>query len=92
MVSESHADGPDEGLVTKATRAELGALGALQTVEAAVALNLASILDDRAGIQAGGVASTAKQLLTVMDGLREKHKPKEKGRLELLRGGASSTG
>lgn len=77
--------------VYEATSTELSKLGteALESVEGQRALNLASVLDDRAGIQAGGVASTDKQLGAVMAELRERHKPKGVGRLELLRGGSA---
>lgn len=76
--------------VHSATLKELQGLGqdVVDSVDGQRALNLAEILDDRAGIQAGGVASTDKQLGAVMAELRERHKPKGKSRLELLRGGA----
>jgi hypothetical protein len=77
-----------------ATLAELTALGtqAVESVEGQRALNLAAVLDDRAGIQAGGVASTDKQLGAVMAELRERYQSKGKSRLELLRGGAEQAG
>ena len=78
------------GPVARATRAELDTLGALDTLDGARALNLAAVLDDRAGIQAGGVASTDKQLGALMDSIRAARKPKGKTTLELLRGGGSS--
>ena len=80
--------------VHSATLAELTALGpkAVESVEGQRALNLAAVLDDRAGIQAGGVASTDKQLGAVMAELRERYQPRGKSRLELLRGGAEQAG
>ena len=56
------------------------------SVEAQTALALAAALDDRAGVQAGGLASTAKQLLAVMAELRTMFKRGTKSKLELLRG------
>jgi hypothetical protein len=91
MVSKTPSEVPLDGPVAAATRAELVALGAAQTLDGARALNLASVLDDRAGIQAGGVASTDKQLGAVMESVRAVHKPKGKTKLELLRGGNSGT-
>jgi hypothetical protein len=81
--------------VYSATLAELSDLGptVAETVEGQRALNLAAVLDDRAGIQAGGVASTDKQLGVLMGEIREKYKvPERKGRLELLRDPDSATG
>ena len=73
----------------QAIRAELAKLGpeAEASVEAQVALALAGVLDDRAGIQNGGSASTAKQLLATMDTIRERYKPVAGvSRLKLLQG------
>jgi hypothetical protein len=51
------------------------------------------VLDDRAGIQAGGVASTDKQLGAVMAELRERYKPKGKSvALNSSAAGAGQTG
>lgn len=77
--------------VQAAALAELQRLGeaAERSVEGQTALALAAALDDRAGIQAGGLASTAKQLAALMDTVRDRHKaPEGKTTLELLRGGA----
>ncbi len=63
---------------------------ATDTSEGQIALNLAAVLDDRAGIQ--GVAATAKQLQALLVEIREKYQPKGRSRLELLRGGDSRTG
>lgn len=81
--------------VKAAIEAELATLSpdALQSSEAQRALVLASALDDRAGIQAGGLASTDKRLGELMDTIRERYKkPEGKTTLELLRGGAGATG
>jgi len=81
--------------VHAATESELQTLGeaAERSVEGQTALALAAALDDRAGIQAGGLASTAKQLAALMEGLRARFKKAEgKTTLELLRGGAEQTG
>jgi hypothetical protein len=80
--------------VHDAVLAELESFGpaVADSVDGQRALNLAAVLDDRAGIQAGGVASTDKQLGALMADLRDRHKPKGVGRLELLRGGAGQTG
>lgn len=74
--------------VFAAVTEEIDALGALAaaSVEAQTALALAAALDDRAGVQAGGLASTAKQLLAVMTDLRERYKPQTKTNLQVLRG------
>jgi hypothetical protein len=74
--------------VYSATLSELSGLGdaVVDTVEGQRALNLASILDDRDGIQAGGVASTDKQLGAVMAEIRDRYKPVERSALTLLRG------
>lgn len=74
--------------VYSATLAELSALGSpvVESVDGQRALNLASILDDRDGIQAGGVASTDKQLGALMGEIRDRHKPVERSALTLLRG------
>lgn len=78
--------------VHTAVMAELTLLGqpAMESVEGQTALALAAALDDRAGIQAGGLASTAKRLAEQMDAVRERYKkPEGKSRLELLRGTGS---
>jgi hypothetical protein len=74
--------------VHSATLAELQTLGdpAVQSVEGQTALALAAVLDDRAGVQAGGSASTAKQLLATMEQIRDRYKPVERSALTLLRG------
>jgi hypothetical protein len=74
--------------VYDAVRAELDTLGeaAGASVEGQTALALAAALDDRAGVQAGGLASTAKQLGAVMVDLRDRYKPKTKTNLQVLRG------
>lgn len=80
--------------VYSATLAELQALGTpvgltipvVDTVEGQRALNLASILDDRKGVEAGGVASTDKQLGAVMAEIRDRYKPQQQTALTLLRG------
>jgi hypothetical protein len=74
--------------VYSATLAELSSLGdaVADTVEGQRALNLAAVLDDRAGIQAGGVASTDKQLGLLMGEIRDRYKPVERSALTLLRG------
>ena len=74
--------------IHSATLAELSALGAsvVESVDGQRALNLASILDDRDGIQAGGVASTDKQLGVLMGEIRDRYKPVERSALTLLRG------
>jgi hypothetical protein len=68
-----------------AVSAELDALACANSVEGQVALNLAQILDDRAGIQGGGVASTAKELGLIMARVRDEHKPQVATRLSVLR-------
>jgi hypothetical protein len=75
--------------VFEAVRAELDTLGeaAGASVEGQTALALAAALDDRAGVQAGGLASTAKQLGAVMADLRLAYKAEAKTELELLRFG-----
>jgi hypothetical protein len=67
---------------------ELARLGdaAAASVEGQTALALAAALDDRAGVQAGGLASTAKQLGAVMAELRQMYRQQAKSKLELLRG------
>lgn len=76
--------------VCAAVQAELSALGpvAESSVEGQTALALAAALDDRAGIQAGGLASTAKQLVAIMAEVRERYKPQQTSRLSVLRGTA----
>jgi hypothetical protein len=71
-----------------AVQSELGTLGtkATESVEGQTALALAAALDDRAGVQAGGLASTAKQLGAVMSDLRDKYKVVTQSRLELIKG------
>jgi hypothetical protein len=69
------AEGISGGLVARATWVELERLGASQTVEGARAMNLAAVLDDRAGVQAGGVAATDKQLGLLMASIRENAVP-----------------
>jgi hypothetical protein len=66
--------------------------GVAETVDGQRALNLAAVLDDRAGIQAGGVASTDKQLGVLMAEIRDRHKVRGRTQLEVLRGGAGQTG
>lgn len=75
--------------VHAAVAAELDSLGAqaAASVEGQTALALAAALDDRAGVQAGGLASTAKQLGAVMAELRNAYKREAKTELELLRFG-----
>jgi hypothetical protein len=75
--------------VFAAVSEELAALGpqAEASVEGQTALALAAALDDRAGVQAGGLASTAKQLGAVMADLRLIYKREAKTELELLRFG-----
>lgn len=82
----------DELSVLDAVKRELVVLGPVATasVEGQIALNLAGVLDDRAGIASGGPASTAKRLSEVMVELRERFASKEGSRLELLRGGVGS--
>lgn len=65
----------DRESVAAATRRELRQLKALSTVEGRIALTLAKALDDRAGIQAGGLASSAKRLDELMDKIRAKAAP-----------------
>jgi hypothetical protein len=74
--------------IYSATLAELSSLGnaVAESVEGQRALNLAAVLDDRAGIQAGGVASTDKQLGVLMGEIRDRYKPVERSALTLLRG------
>jgi hypothetical protein len=55
--------------VTDATQAELERLGVLDTTEAAVALNIARGLDSGTALM--GLAANAKQLLTIMQTLRD---------------------
>lgn len=76
--------------VFDAVRTELDRLGAdaSSSVEGQTALALAAALDDRAGVQAGGLASTAKQLGVLMDTIRERYKPQQVSRLSVLRGTA----
>jgi hypothetical protein len=74
--------------VYAAVEAEVNAWGVIDSSEGQRALVLAAALDDRAGVQ--NLAATDKQLGALMDSLRERFKPKEKGRLELLRGGDTS--
>jgi hypothetical protein len=71
-----------------AVQSELSKLGdvATESVEGQTALALAAALDDRAGVQAGGLASTAKQLSAVMGDIRDKYKVVTKSRLELIKG------
>jgi hypothetical protein len=71
-----------------AVQSELANLGDVATasVEGQTALALAAALDDRAGVQAGGLASTAKQLSAVMGDIRDKYKVATKSRLELIKG------
>lgn len=71
-----------------AVQAELNTLSdrATASVEGQTALALAAALDDRAGVQAGGLASTAKQLAAVMSDLRDRYKVATKSRLELIKG------
>lgn len=71
-----------------AVQAELDTLSdrATASVEGQTALALAAALDDRAGVQAGGLASTAKQLAAVMSDLRDRYKVATKSRLELIKG------
>ena len=76
-----------------ATLTELTTLGdeARDSVEGQRALNLAAVLDDRAGIQAGGVASTDKQLGALMAEIRERYaRPEGASKLELLQGGGAA--
>lgn len=74
--------------VEQAIRAELDRLGAdaYASVEGQTALALAGVLDDRAGIQNGGSASTAKQLLATMDTIRERYRPQQSSGLALIKG------
>lgn len=74
--------------VEAVTRGELTRIGALASVEGQVAINLAKVLDDRAGIQGGGVASTAKQLREVMQAVRESRRPVGRSGLALIRDAA----
>lgn len=78
--------------VYEATTSELEQLGdaAVASVEGQAALALASALDDRAGIQAGGLASTARQLSALMDIVRERHRSQRKSKLAVLRGEQSA--
>jgi hypothetical protein len=71
-----------------AVQGELDLLGekANASVEGQTALALAAALDDRAGVQAGGLASTAKQLSAVMSDIRDKYKVITANRLELIKG------
>jgi hypothetical protein len=81
--------------VSEAVRDELTKLGeaAERSQEGQRALVLAAALDDRAGIQAGGLASTDRRLGELMAEIRAQHKkPEGKTTLELLRGGAGATG
>lgn len=81
--------------VLAAVQAELEKLGevAQSSPEGQRALVLAAALDDRAGIQAGGLASTDKRLGELLNELRGRFKKAEgKTTLELLRGGAGATG
>jgi hypothetical protein len=74
--------------VYTAVLADLAAWGIADTSDGEIALVMAAALDDRAGVQ--NLAATAKRLQETMAELRERFKPREKGRLELLRGGGSS--
>lgn len=78
--------------VEQAIRTELTALSgaALTSSEGQRALNLAAVLDDRAGIQAGGVASTDKRLGELMAEIRERYQPVERNGLEVIRGGRTA--
>ncbi|HET6914874.1 MAG TPA: hypothetical protein VFH56_02175 [Acidimicrobiales bacterium] len=81
--------------VYSAVQAELSSLGevAQSSAEAQRALVLAAALDDRAGIQAGGLASTDKRLGELLAEIRQRFKkPERKGRLELLRDPDSAAG
>jgi hypothetical protein len=71
-----------------ATLTELQNIGdaAVGSVEGQTALALATALDDRAGAQAGGLASTAKELRALMAEIRDRYKPVERSALTLLRG------
>jgi hypothetical protein len=74
--------------VRAATLEELRRLGeaAEGSVEGQTALALAAALDDRAGVQAGGLASTAKELRALMIEIRDRYKPVERSALKLLQG------
>lgn len=76
--------------VYAAVQADLARWGIAESAEGEIALVLAGALDDRAGVV--NVAQTAKRLQETLAELRERHAPKEKGRLELLRGGVDATG
>jgi hypothetical protein len=76
--------------VSDATRTELDEWGIADSTDGQRALVLAAALDDRAGVV--NIAATDKRLGDLMAELRERHAPKKKGRLELLRGDASATG
>lgn len=81
--------------VLEAVEAELRTLGTVaeSSPEGQRALVLATALDDRAGIQAGGLASTDKRLGELLTELRSRFKkPEGKTTLELLRGGAGAAG
>lgn len=71
--------------VLDATRVELERLGCVESVEGQRALNLAKVLDDRAGIQGGGLAATDKQLGLILAQVREEHKPQVRTALSVLR-------
>lgn len=70
--------------VYEAVERELTGWGIQDGTNGQIALTLAAALDDRAGVQ--NLAATAKQLESVMDGLRELNRPKDRGRLAVLRG------
>jgi hypothetical protein len=74
--------------VYDAVKTELDAWGVTDSSEGQRALTLAAALDDRAGVV--NIAATDKRIGDLMDSLAERFKPKEKGRLELLRGGDTS--
>lgn len=75
-----------------AIQSEIAALGekAAASSEGQRALVLAAALDDRAGIQAGGLASTDKRLGELMDTIRERFRPAERNGLEVIRGGRTA--
>lgn len=82
--------------VYAAVKAELDGLSdavgtASESSEGQIALNLAAVLDDRAGVQAGGVAATAKELRALLVTIREKYAAKGTSRLAVLRGGTQAS-
>lgn len=79
--------------VFAAIQRELEAFGdaALASSEAQRALVLAAALDDRAGIQAGGLASTDKRLGELLAEIRERYTAKGTSRLAVLRGGSAAS-